>query len=335
MESSSVDPNTQLRELSNERSLRLVPTAGPADDIIDLTYLFRVWLTWIWLPMLAAGVGAWFGYQSLQSFTPESLARMIVVPAGNNSGSSGPPISGGLGAAAAAFGIQLGGAEASVSSFERFKLILGSMQLADRLQQKYGLMQKIWGANWDANTQQWVRPSNEDFERQERRKAMLRQNLWSAPNVETLAAYVGGKVKVEPAKAQGFYELSVQHVDGAEALWLLNTTFEEADALLREADRAQSLERRRFVERQMESRTMLYMQETLRALLTQELNKEITLEAQVSYVGTIVEPAHILNAKTEPNLKLMFGVPMVMWAGGAFLIITLIAVIRGDRRRRR
>jgi len=333
MESPSVDSHTQLRDLHNERTLRLVPATTATDDVIDLTHLFRIWVKWIWLPILAGGIGAWFGYQSLQSFVPESVAKMIVVPAASTSGGASLPMTGGLGAAASAFGIQIGGAEPSVSSFDRFKMILTSMQLAQRMQEKYGLMQKIWATSWDSNTLRWVRPSGEDFEREERRRAMLRQNLWTAPNLETLAAYIGGKVKVEPAKAQGFYELSVQHRDGNEALWLLNTTFAEADALLREADREQSLERRRFIERQMESRTMLYMQETLRALLTQELNKEITLEAQVSYVGTVVEPAHIMNAKTEPNLQLIFGLPIAGWAGGAFLLITLVAVIRGDRRR--
>lgn len=329
MEPSSVE----RREPHGDRTLRLIPASATADDVIDLTYLFRIWLTWIWVPLLAAAIGGWFGYRALQAFTPESIAKMIVVPAASASGPASLPVSGGLGAAAAAFGIQIGAAESAVSSFDRFKMILTSTQLAERMQTKYALMQKVWASSWDPVGRRWVRPSGEEFERQESRKAMLRQNLWSEPNLETLAAYIAGKVKVEPAKVQGVYELSVQHPDGNEALWLLNTAFAEADALLREADRAQSLERRRFIERQLESRTMLYMQETLRALLTQELNKEVTLEAQVSYVGTIVEPAHILNARTEPNLQLVLGVPIAGWFGGAFLLVTLIALVRGERRR--
>lgn len=331
MESPSIDSHTQLRDLHNERTLRLVPANTATDDVIDLTHLFRIWLKWIWLPILAGGIGTWFGYQSLQSFVPESVAKMIFVPAASTSGEASLPR--GLAAQAAAFGIQIGGVEPFVSSFDRFKMILTSMQLAQRMQEKYGLMQKIWATSWDSNTLRWVRPSGEDFEREERRRAMLRQNLWTAPDLETLAAYIGGKVKVERTKAEGFYELSVKHRDGNEALWLLNTTFAEADAILREVAREQSLQRRRFIERQMESRTMLYVQETLRALLAQELTKEISLEAPVSYVGTVVEPAHLMNAKTEPNLQLIFGLPIAGWAGAAFLCITMIAVIRRDRRR--
>jgi hypothetical protein len=303
-----------------------------SDDTIDLTYLFWVWIIWSWIPLLAAAFGAYLGYRSLQDFTPQAVANMLVLPVSNEGGGA-PTVLGptGLGAAAAQFGIQLASQQTSVSTFERLKLILGSNELAELLDAKYGLLRRVYASSWDDATQTWTRPSGKSFEDDQRRKAFLRQNLWSPPNLGMLAGYISGTVKVEPVPAASFYRISVQHVDGEYALWLLQTVFTEADNLLRERDRQDSRRRRAFIEKQMESRTILYMQEALRNLLSQELSREISLEANPSYSATIVEAPYIANARTEPNPTLVFGVPMVVLAIGGFLLVTLVAVVRRER----
>ena len=52
------------------------------DTVIDLQYLFVVWLKWIWIPILLGGVGFYSGYRDLQAFIPESVASIVVEPNG-------------------------------------------------------------------------------------------------------------------------------------------------------------------------------------------------------------------------------------------------------------
>lgn len=302
------------------------------DDTIDLTYLFWVWVKWSWLMVLAALVGMYLGYRDLRGFRPEAVASMVVLPAtSGQGGGGGPAISGGLAAAAAQFGIQLGQQTTSASPFERFKLVLGSMEFAQLMQDKHRLMQIVYKGGWDPATQTWTRPNNPEFERDQRLRTFLHQNLWAPPNIETLADYISGSVRIEPYKGSAFYELTVRNIDGDYAVWLLDTVFNEADEFLREKDRQQSAQRRTFIEKQLESRSMIYIQDALRQLLSQELSKEVSLSADARYAAAILEPPHVLNRRTEPNILLLFGVPAVSLAVSAFLLITLIAVVRAGR----
>jgi hypothetical protein len=333
MEATESERRPEARFLGSEERLRVVgPTAGYDSDAIDLTYLFWTWIKWIWVPILAGLGGAYFAYGNLQNFEPKAIATMIVQPAGSGSASGGLPS--GLGAAAAQLGIQIGGGQTSISPFDRFQLVLGSLELANVMQEKYQLLQRIYTSSWDATNGSWVRPSGEAFERSQRMRALMRQNLWSPPNLETLASYLKGSIKIQGASAAGFEELSVTHDNAEYALWLLTTVFAEADALLRAKERQQSIERRAFIERQLESRTNLQMQEVLRTLLSQELSREVTFASEANYAASVVEPPHVLNARTEPNLPLLFGGPISMAAIGAFLLVTFFAVVRGERRRR-
>ncbi len=315
---------------------RAAPVADLALDreTIDLSYLFWVWVKWSWVVLLAVSIGAFAGYKDVQDFVPKAVATMVVQP--TSAGGEAQSISGGLGAAAAQFGIQVGSASATTATpFERFKLALGSLDLAALLQEKYGLLQRVFAPSWDSASQTWLQPTGSEFERNERIRRLLRQNQWSPPNLETLAEHVGGAVRVQGAKAAGFYEIIVEDVDADYALWLLATVVREADAMLKSKELKAAAERRRFIESQIESRPMLYLQDTLRGLLAQELSKEMTREANVGYAALVVEPPHLSNRRTEPNLALLFGAPMTVAGVLAFLLITLVAVVRGEGPRAR
>ena len=91
------------------------------DDVIDLRYLFRVWLKWSWVPLLFALVGVYMGYRDLQGFKPEYVASLTVLPSSGSSTqvSQVAPTSllGNLG-----LSLRSG---APTSTFDRFKVMLG------------------------------------------------------------------------------------------------------------------------------------------------------------------------------------------------------------------
>lgn len=316
-----IAPVTRLGDLSQVRE----------DDVIDLRHLFVTWLIWLWLPILLAGIGAYFGYQDLKAYQPQSVASMIVLPtsAGATQQSSGGRVE----SLAAQFGLQLGPAQSTVSLFYRLQVLLGSTVLAEQLQARYGMMQRIYASAWDSATESWRRPTGEAFERDQRWRAFMRQNLWTPPSIESLSRYLKGKVVIEPIEGGAFQRISVIDSDPQFALWLLQVTYTEADEFLREEDRRNVAEREAYINRELAVATNVQVQEALRGMLSTELARRVTLSGALPYAASIAEPARVSDQKTEPSARLLFGIPMA--AGGAlgFFVITLIAVMRRERRR--
>lgn len=321
------EPLVELRRAPPELAPRRVPVElSPDDDIIDLRRLSRVWIRWSWVPILAAIGALYFGYQDLKRFNPQHLASMVVLP---SSGGASPAVPGGVSAIAAQFGIQI--APQQTAPFDRLRLTLGSIELAQAMQERHQLMQRVYQGNYDEATGTWVRPTSPDFERQERLRAFLRQNQWTAPSLEDLANYIGGSIRIEPAGTGTFLRLSVTHQDGDFALWLLNTSFAMADEILRSNERKQSLQRRAYIERELSRQTIVAIQDALRGLLGAELSREISLEGNIPYAASIVQAPYLSNSMTEPNIMLLFGLPVAAALALGFLLITLVAVFRMER----
>lgn len=299
------------------------------DGVIDLRFLFITWLKFIWVPILLAAAGMYTGYQDLKAFTPQSVASVVVLPSGE-SAAQVPSVTG----FAAQFGFQIADQSGSVSQIRRLQMLLGSTILADRLQEQHGLLQIVFPGGWDAATQTWPRPTGEEFERSEERRAFLRQNLWAPPNIENLANFVKGSLSFEAVDGGPFQRVSVTHSDPDFALWLLNTAYFGADDLLREQDAIESVRKKASIQAKLNAETNVQFQDALRGLLTTELSREITLNESLPYAARIVEPARVSSRQTEPNLRRMFGIPVASYAAAGFLLTTFFAVFRREKRRR-
>lgn len=302
------------------------PFAAADDDVIDLRYLFRVWLRWSWVPLLFVLVGGYIGYRDLQRFQPEYVASLTVLPAsGSSTQVSRIAPTSLLGNLGLSFG-----AAAPTSTFDRFKIMLGSVSLAQRLQDKHSLMQEVFAGSWDASKGRWKKPTGEDFERDQRRRSALKLSKWQAPNIESLASYIGGGFKLEKVEGTGFVNVAYKHVDPDFALRFLNLVYLEADEFLREQDRIASRTRRAWVEKQLQRARVLDTRQALIGLLASEERTAMLLESDLPYAARIIDPPFVSSRPTEPALKLVFGVPMFLAAALGFLLITLVAVFRRE-----
>jgi len=307
-------------------------TAAPevtGDAVVDLRYLFTVWLKWLWLPIFLASVGLYDGYRDIQAFTPQAVASIIVAPIGDTSNSAATGVTG----IAEQFGFQFGPRSTSVSTFLRLKMMLRSVVLAEKLQEQHGLLQILFAGSWDEAAQAWVRPTGADFEQDQRRREFFRQNLWSPPNYESLANYLSGALVFEVISGSPFQKITVSHGDGEFALWLLTTAYFGADELLREQAKVESAIKQANIEAKLAVETNVQFQDALRGLLVMELGREITRDEALPYAARIIEPPIINNQRTEPNIQRVLGVPAVAYAGGGFFLTTLIAVFRRERRK--
>ena len=234
-----------LRIGEKKESVRLAEPLPAArdDDVIDLRYIFRIWLVWSWVPLLFGLVGGYMGYRDLQGFQPMYVASLTVLPSSGGSSQGAtkitPSILGNLGLSF--------GAAAPTSTFDRFKVILGSVSLAQHLQDKHSLMQEIFAGSWDDSNGTWRRPTGENFEKDQRRRSALKLSQWKAPNIESLASYIGGGFKLQNVDGTGFVNVAFRHDDPAFALRFLKLIYSEADELLREQDRIESRKRRAYI----------------------------------------------------------------------------------------
>ena len=150
------------------------------EDLIDLRFLFILWLKWSWLAIPLVALGAYSGYRDLQTFQPVYVAKMTVFP--SSGGGQIPSVSGAGAAVLSTLGLSLGSRDPL--TFGRLRVVLGSISLADRLQTKHQLMQTVFRSSWDEEKAVWIAPSGEEFERRERINRFLRRNQWAEPNLE-------------------------------------------------------------------------------------------------------------------------------------------------------
>jgi len=140
-------------------------------------------------------------------------------------------------------------------------------------------------------------------------------------------------VNFEAIDGGPFQRFSVVHPDPEFALWLLTAVYFGADDMLRKQDKIESDINRANIQSKMAAETKIQFLEALRELLIAELRSELLLDESLAYAARIVEPARLRNSLTEPSLQRIIGVPAALYAGLGFLLTTLIAIFRRERRK--
>jgi hypothetical protein len=289
------------------------------EKLFDLRLLFREFWRWKWGILIGTLIGAAVGINDARKFVPIFEARMTVTQAGNK-GFMAPVGGGGMFGAARSLGLVSGGT-ATATDFDHFKQTLGSRGLAEILQRKYGLMQKIYKGSWDAVNKTWVQPQIDENSFWWRIKKIFHYNMPQVPDLGSLAKYVGGSVIVEPIPKSPFFSISVTHRDRNFALYLLNTAYEEADGLLGERDRRKQSRDKQYLEEQLEKTQLSEVRTALLALLMQQEQQSMLVNSDPPYTIKVLEPPWVSRQPKEPELKKIIGIP----AAVAF-ILCLVAV---------
>jgi hypothetical protein len=268
--------------------------------------------------------GAYMGVQDAESFTPTYKATMVVMPE-----SGAVQISEAAAQFSSALGINVGGSKGS-STFDRLKVMVGSVSLAETLQERFGLMQTVFATSWDSESEQWVPPDPEAYRRnyQFRDWFGLWIPEWQEPDLETLARFLGGTVSFGNKEGTQFIEVSVNHRDSEMALFLLSAIYEGADEALRLQDREESRERRRSITRQLAQADLVDARQSLIGLLTGEERRAILLESDLPYAARIIEPAFVSNRPTDLNLVRIVGIPAAVGVLLGFVLVTLVGLFR-------
>lgn len=299
---------------------------GGNDDILDVRFLFKGIWRGKWIVIVFAIIGVLLGYRSLVNFSPSYLATMVVVPSGQEFGQTSGRVSG----LAQSFGIEISGGE-QASSFDRFRLLMSSLELAQVLQEKYGLFDQVFGPARDSETGEWKRPQGFRFETEQKIRGLLNLQVWEPPTMESLAGFLRGTVVVDSTKeGAAFKRISVANQDPDFALFLLEVVYREADALVRTQDRVESEARRRYLESQLLGATIAESRAMLTGLLASEERRLMLMSGELPYSMRILQMPHVSSSPTSATLGGEFVFPVIAATGVGILLVLLFAVARRD-----
>ena len=303
-----------------------------SNDVVDIRFILRIWIKWIWIVIPLILIGLFFGYRDLKKFDPQYEAKIII----KGEESSGPA---------------MGGAQISqllldqqivfsnnylnnASSISKLKLIMQSPTLARRLQNKYNLLQEIFETSWDKDSEKWIVPSGKEFERTESRKAFFKQVPWSKPSIESLAGYISGSIKFVETPL-GFIEVIFAHEEKEKAKNYLELIYFEADSLIREKEYRYVNERQKYLSQKLNTERKIEQRQILLTLLKEEQNKLMLLDSSEPYAAKIIEPIYVPNTPTSPNIRTMFGLPIIISIFFGFAVLTLYAIFISESPNRR
>ena len=289
---------------------------------IDVRYLLLIWLRWSWFILILAATGATIGIQSARQFTPSYEASLVVQPSGGSEGISASQVR-----ISSALGIAVG-RSSQASTFGRLEVLIGSVTLAEKLQEQHNLLQEIYTGQWNDESGEWERPVGKDFERDQKIRRFFGLPQWSPPNVEDLARYLGGVIKIREAESEGFFDVTVSHSNPDFALKILTLAYFAADDMARDQDLVESETRRNYIQAQLREASLVDSRQALIGLLTGEERKAMLLSSNLPYAARIIEPPFVSSRPEEPSLRSKILVPSFLWGLAGLVLVTFVALLR-------
>ena len=302
--------------------------SGDALDVVDLRFLFAMLWRYRWLFLALIVAGGLYGTYGMYNYMPTYRASMVVAPAsGEEGGLSGRASR--LSAAFQQLGLSLGSRQ-EASTFDRLKLVMGSVTLARHLQDKFGLLQRIHEDTWREDSRSWKRPAGTLFEWEQGVLSFLNLGTWQAPSVESLARYLQSGIEFELVEDSRFIEISYAHPDPDFSLWLLRTVYEEADDMLRRQDQVANSERKDYLDEKLTESTVVEMRQALATLLLQEEQTSMMLTADLPYAARVIEPAYVSRFPLTPNVLIEAVLPIVILVSVGIVLIVMRVLLRTE-----
>jgi hypothetical protein len=140
--------------------------------------------------------------------------------------------------------------------------------------------------------------------------------------------FLSGALQFERAGSKRFIEVSVKNRDPDFALKLLEVVYEEADAMLREADLAELRERMGYINSRLEQAKLVDSRQALIGLLTTEERRAMLLETDLPYAARIIDRPFVSKSPEPESLIILMAVPALLLGAIGLAFIMLIALYR-------
>jgi len=267
-------------------------------------------------PAAFAIILAMFTMATLAGARPVYRVSMTVVPAPSDPGTqSALPTSGALNAI---LGLGSGGN----LNFLRYQRLLSSTVVAERLQEKYGMLQFVFSGSWDAKRKTWV--PHRTFRDYLVGWLLTWSNLptWTAPDVTALAKYLESQLIIVPAATSDIVTVSMDSGDVAFAKRVMLLAHEQANRVLRDqiAHRAQM--QVAYLESKLNQTSVEDYRATLLNILGNQQKVLMLTQTDASYAAEILSPpvASPVPVSPRPLLGMFLAVLIGTLLGLAIVI---------------
>jgi hypothetical protein len=315
---SQVNAQNETNEQANANSNML------HTDVLDLRVLFsEIGKRW-WIVVFFLSVGAYTGLNGMHNFTGVYTARMVVAPVGSNS-----PVKagGGVGLVNMLAGLQIQGPK-PITQFDQLVHIIKTQAFANVLDEKFGLMDRIYGAAFDKETNSWRRPMGTEFELRETVNAYLNLPVWKSPSIENLSGYLSGGIEFKKMEESPFVIVSFRHTDPDVAQEMLQMIYYEAEKLVRKQHVMEQKKKRNFIEERFAETSIVEFKHALTDMMAEQAREEMMSHEDLPSVARIIEPVFVSKYQSYPNTLRLVGVPLFGATGLAFGLILLLVLIR-------
>ena len=293
-----------------------------------------------WLLILATVVAAvLFTLNWLSGQSPVYSGIMLISPApdmvGGGGGGGGGATGGGGAVSSLATALGLRPNSNAINNFDRYQLTMTSTALARVLDEKYDLLHRIYGSQWDAASKTWVKPKPGFVGRM--KEAFLERYgipTWSPPTPQSLAGFLSSSLLVSPL--EGFSvvrSVEFRHGDPAFIRELLALVDIEAENLLRQSMLAESKRKIDYLNDKIRDVKNIQLQASMTDQLAQEERSVMYLQAGVRIGAQVLEGPKVAPTPISPKPIFALGVAVF----GGFLLGLMLALalefILGSRTR--
>jgi hypothetical protein len=228
----------------------------------------------------------------------------------------------GLGSLGTMAGLRLG-KEVGSSAYGKFRRVLNSGALAERLEERYKLMSVIYANRWDAEHARWKPPGGLKAFFSIAFNYLLGQPGWTAPRPETdLAKYIWSNLTLNVDTSGDYITLTYRSANRDFALYMLTSIYQQADALIRERELRNAEANLAYLRARFEETTNVTYQQIFASELATLERKLMMLRGDRPYAVEVFDGPYVPLAASQPRPLLY-----TFLAGGIGVMLGLLIAI--------
>lgn len=285
------------------------------------TVLDRVIRGWRTLVVMG-GIGIVAATATLPMQRPVFAVTMTVVPAPDEQNSNMGATSGAMSTLLSFAG---GGAAGANSNYMRYQKLLSSTVVAQRMEDRHGMLRYVFASNWDKREQKWV-PSVTW------RSILLGWLMklghvptWSPPDATTLASFLESQLIIVPSTQTDIVTVTMNDANVAFAKRVMLTANEQANAVLREQVARRARQQVAYLQTKLAQTTVADYRATLLQILSAQEKTLMLTQTDASFAAEILSPPMASPTPVSPRPVLSVFVAAL----ASTLIGTMIVIFWG------
>lgn len=235
------------------------------------------------------------------------------------------------GSTLASVGLKLGGlGESSVTPYARFMQTLDSYAVAEALQRKYGVLQKLYPSRWDAGNKTWKPQWGVVHALKTGVKLLLFYPINDTPGTQDIVDYIHRHLRVIDNPDSAIREIDFDAKDPAFARWFLGCLIDESDRVIRNDIRQTTSAYVDYLITTMSQTSSPDLKEALTTLMVEQERKRMMIAGNLPYAITVIDGPFVSRSPTSPKPALVLALNVL----AAVLIGMVILITRAVRRQR-